>query len=91
MLDRLIAEGDEVNKKCIRRYEMLCAVIGGEIYAKWISKCILFLEKNYPKQTLTKSFIEASTHMVRAYGGVDRFDTMIGILKGIKEFESEIK
>jgi len=34
-------------------------------------------------------FIQASTNAVGAHGGEGYLNTMTGILKGIKEFESE--
>jgi hypothetical protein len=50
---------------------------------KWITKCIIFLEKNYHKQTNTQRFIDASSHAVG--NDVKHFDTMMGIIKGLSE------
>lgn len=90
MLDRLITEGEQVRQTCTHR-DGMWSYITGENYVKWISKSILFLEKTYPRRTLTLNFIRTSTFAVGAYGGEDYFGTMMGILKGIKEFESEIE
>ena len=93
MLDRLIEEGEQVRQTCIQREKvnshMTFSYITGENYVKWISKCILFLEETYPGRTLTMRFIQASTNAVGAHGGEGYLNTMTGILKGIKEFESE--
>ena len=88
ILDRLITEGELAHHACTHR-DGVFTYITGENYVKWISKCILFLEKTYPRRTLTMSFIRTSTCAVGTYGGEDRFGTMMGILKGIKEFERE--
>jgi len=86
MLEKLIAEGEQVRLTCTQP-GMIGHFITGKDYTKWIYKCTLFLEKTYPNQTVTTRFIEAS---VNALGNDEvHLDTMMGILKAIKEFESE--
>lgn len=83
-LKNLINEGQEIRKQA-KASSMGGEYISGEDYETWIAKCILFLEKNYPNQTLTKKFIAASE---RAVGnGTEFYDTMIGVLKALKEHE----
>ena len=94
MLEKLITEGEQVRRECDSRGETCSHLLGdgytSENYAKFIAKSILFLEKNYPGQTLTSTFIRASSTAI-GWGGADRLDVMTGILKAIREFESESK
>ncbi|WP_340017887.1 hypothetical protein [Paenibacillus sp. FSL H3-0457] len=57
----------------------------GEDYETWIAKGILFMERTYPNDTLTKKFIEASKDA--AGNGVSHYNTMIGILRALNEYE----
>jgi hypothetical protein len=84
MLDKLIDEGAKVRQSCIHGsgYE---AYMTGEDYEKWISKGILYMEKEHPKETLTVKFIKASETAVG--NGPEYFDKMMGILKALKEYE----
>lgn len=86
MLEKLIVEGEQVKLTCAQG-ETHSPYFKGENYEKWMSKCTLFLETKYPEQTLTKKFIEASKNAIG--NGVKYLDTMMGILKALKEFESE--
>lgn len=57
----------------------------GEEYEKWISKCIIIMDKYFKESKLYKKFITASE---RAVGnGKEHYDTMIGVLKAINEGE----
>ncbi|KFM92964.1 hypothetical protein [Paenibacillus macerans] len=84
MLDKLIAEGEQVRKTCASQ-GMTGDFLSGEDYEKWIAKGILFMERTYPGDTLTKKFIEASNKA--AGNSVAYYDTMMGILKALNEYE----
>lgn len=80
-IDDLIKEGEEAKVKCLKGN-----IISGEDYEKWIAKSILFMEKKYPNQTLTKKFIETAKN---ANGNFNNcYDIMMGILKAYKEMEN---
>lgn len=84
MLEKLIREGEEVRKTCTKQ-GMAGEFVDGEDYEKWITKGILFMERTYPNETITKRFVEASKN---ASGqSVSRLDTMLGILKALNEYE----
>lgn len=85
MLDKLIEEGEKVRQSCCKNGETVGNYLDGEDYEKWIAKCIMFMEKNHKGETLTKRFISASEQAVG--NGPEFYDTMMGILKAIKDFE----
>ena len=85
MLVELINEGEvmKVNNYHSSEYGNY---VHGEDYEKWITKCIIFLEENYQKRTITQRFIDASKHAVG--NDVKHYDTMMGIIKGISEMST---
>ncbi|NRS15833.1 hypothetical protein HP398_05215 [Brevibacillus sp. HB1.4B] len=84
MLEKLIQEGEHVRQTCAHD-GMVGQFMNGEDYEKWIAKCILFMERTYPKETLTQRFLDASKNAVGH--SVSHYDTMIGILKALHEYE----
>lgn len=86
MLEKLIAEGEQVRQTCATQGSR-GPYFTGENYVKWMSKCTLFLENKYPDRTLTKKFIETTKNAIG--NGAEYLDEMMGILKALKEFESE--
>lgn len=58
----------------------------GEEYEKWISKCIIIMDKYFKESNLYAKFIEASKSAVG--NGKEYYDTMIGVLKAINEVEN---
>ncbi|MEC0231302.1 hypothetical protein [Paenibacillus alba] len=84
MLEKLIQEGEQVRQTCAQD-GMVGQFMVGEDYEKWIAKCTLFMERTYPKETLTQRFIEASKKAVG--NSTSYYDTMIGILKALNEYE----
>lgn len=50
----------------------------------WINKSLSYLQENYPESLLTSDFIEESKRVDKDY------KSMVGILKGLKDVESEI-
>lgn len=84
MLEKLISEGEEVRKSCVSP-GMTGDYLSGEDYEKWIAKGIIFMERTYPDDTLTQKFVAAGD---RAVGNsVSYYDTMMGILKALNEYE----
>jgi hypothetical protein len=83
MLDKLIQEGEQLKSQF--HQGMGLELLSGEDYEKWISKCILFLEKNYSKTSLLTRFLEASKNA--AGNDTSHYYAMLGIIKGIKEME----
>lgn len=84
MLDKLIEDGEKMKSVSLHQSEFTPGgYMKGQEYEMWIAKCVIFLEREYTGQTLTKRFLEASE---RAVGnGVEHFDKMMGILKAYKE------
>lgn len=84
-VEGLILEGeriiDTVGKKGL--YDI--AYYDGEEYEKWISKCIIIMDKYFKESNLYKKFITASEKAVGE--GKEYYDTMIGVLKAIYEGE----
>lgn len=81
MLKELIKEGEDL-KKFIQS-GMVGEFITGEEYAKWIYKCIGYLEKKHTSTTATKRFIEESKHAVG--NDVKHYQIMLGIMKALDE------
>jgi hypothetical protein len=84
MLDKIIAEGEAVRKKCVKD-GTYGEYLAGEAYEKWIAKGIIYLEKNHQGETITKNFLEATKS--RAGESISNYEKMMGILKAIQEFE----
>lgn len=84
MLDKLIEEGENVRKTCVRE-GMVGEFITGEEYEKWKAKCVLYMEQKHKGETLSSRFLETSKN---ADSDIAHFDKMMGILKAYKEFES---
>lgn len=86
-LEELISEGEEVKHANIQESSMGGHFISGEDYERWITKCIIHLENNLGNfsQTIIDKFIKASEKAVG--NDVGYYDTMIGILKALKETE----
>lgn len=84
--NELIANGEQAKSICLKNDGNTVQCISGEEYVKWISDCVIFLEKhNNFNKTMVDRFIKASE---RANGNfTNNYDIMMGILKSLSEAE----
>jgi hypothetical protein len=88
MLNILIEEGQDLKrhiKEC-----MGLKTINGEEYALWTSKCVRFLETEYPSSENTKQFIELSRNITE---NVEVYYKKVAIMKAfeiVKEDDSKV-
>lgn len=81
MIKKLIEEGKTL-KECMHEADLSPAYMEGVEYEAWVAKGILFLEKNYPKSSLTAKF---KSNAESNYAS--NYEKMLGILIGINEIE----
>lgn len=82
----LISEGEQVKQRNIRQ-GMGIDYIDGEEYERWISKCVIFLQRSNYNSEMKDRFIEVSKNA--AGQPVAKYDTMMGILKAFAELGEE--
>jgi hypothetical protein len=87
MLDKLIEEGELARKTCVSE-GMYGEYLSGELFEKWVAKCIIFMENEHKGETIAKNFIEATKERNVSGKSISSYDTMIGILKALKEYDS---
>ena len=83
-LEDLIIEGEAVKISCFKNTSS-GGYLHGEDYEKWIAKATLYMERNYKDSSLFSRFISASEQAIG--NGLKYYDTMIGILKAIAEYD----
>lgn len=83
-LEQLIQEGEEVRVECVRE-GTIGNFVTGEKYETWIAKSIMFIEKNRVSETLVERFKNAAKNAVG--NSESHLDTMMGILKALKEYD----
>jgi hypothetical protein len=85
MLDNLIKEGESLKSIMEDSAFGTVKIIRGEEYEKWIAKSSLYIDKYYKDSPLNERFANAAR---AAKDNTDHhYNVMLGILKGIKEFE----
>lgn len=80
MLDQLLEQAKGI-KPAGENYGI--PFYGGVEYEKWVAKGILFIEGSYGGTQLKERFIKASETSSQP----GSFDTMLGILQGLKELD----
>jgi len=80
VLDKLLEEAKSI-KPAGEDYGV--PYYGGVEYEKWVSKGIIFIEEAYGDKEIGKRFLRASENSSRK----ESFETMLGILQSLKEFE----
>lgn len=88
-LEQLIKEGSNVRITCYHTSQYTGEYLTGEAYEIWISKCIIYLEKNYAGSTLTNTFKIASKDAIGS--GLSIHDKLIGVLKAIQEMGQDVE
>ena len=84
-LEEIIEEGIAIKNQCVKNGEFGMYVYG-ENYERWLMFCTRYLQQIYPDEPQSVRFEEIAK---KANGnGIDRFDTLIGILKAIQEIPS---
>lgn len=83
-INDLIQEGEGLTKYIVND-GIMPEYLSGIEYETWVSKCVLFLEKNFNNSFLTERF---KGLVGKKY--VTNFNEMLGTLKGIKEIEDVI-
>jgi len=86
MLEQLIHEGEEI-KRYVKKITS-GQYIKGEEYIKWITKCIIFLERNYTNSAVTKRFIHESENSTD--NNAKSYNVMLAIMKGLNESELDM-
>lgn len=83
IIDNLITEGEVIIEKAVTSglYGIPC--YKGEEYETWISKCMYLMENYFKDTDWYNKFQSASKNAVG--NGKEYYDTMIGVLKAIKE------
>lgn len=88
MLDKLIEEGVAVRQSCYTPKSTYGGdYLSGEAYETWIAKCIFYVEENSKSATLTQRFLRAAENA--SGNGPEHYNTMMGVLKALKEFGNE--
>lgn len=83
-IDELIEEGFEIKRECIKS-GYAGPYISGEKYQYWLVYCTRYLQQYYPSDAQVNRFAEVAK---RADGNHEKnFNTLIGILKAIKEIK----
>ncbi|PIC66757.1 hypothetical protein CSV71_08055 [Sporosarcina sp. P21c] len=85
MLDKLIAQGEDLKSQL--KAPMGPKMISGVEFEEWVSKCVLYLERNHPESSLTEKALIASKGKNLNNSGVV-YEFLLGTLKAFKEFEA---
>ena len=81
-IGEVIEEGIAIKKKCTKSGDF-GLYVHGESYEHWLMFCTRYLQQIYPEDPQTIRFEEIAK---KANGnGINKFDTLIGILNAIKE------
>lgn len=85
-LDKLIEEGKELEKEV--GSNMGLKTLSGVKFESWISKSVLFLEKNHPESSVTEKAV-AATKSMSLNTSFRVYQYILGTLIAIKETEEE--
>jgi hypothetical protein len=88
MIDELIKTGETLNSQ-IKPGSMLGKMISGIEFETWAAKTILFLEKNFPKSSLTSKASERNKNLnTNSY---NNYEFLLGTLYAVKDMLEEQK
>ena len=86
MLEKLISEGEALKGQM--RESMGLRIITGVPFETWLSKSILFMERDYADSSLTQKAVTASNSKTQNNSG-QVYNFVLGTLIAFKEFGEE--
>ncbi|MCM3560604.1 hypothetical protein M4D57_18725 [Brevibacillus borstelensis] len=87
MLEKLILEGEKFENQAVEINYGADKMISGLEFETWVSKAILYLERNYANSSLTKKAIEINKELRK--DSYQKYHFLLGVLKAAKEIEDD--
>ena len=86
VLDKLIKEGEEIENEASEG--MVGKFFESVKFEAWVSKSVLYLEKNHNKSSLTSKVIEKNKKL-SSNNNYEFYQFLLGTLRAIKESEDD--